>query len=171
MSELAKLFPAAYTKRVPRGARPQHFKPGQVVNPDGRPPGVGWLSTRHRMILTLELRGKDKTEIAQILGTSLGTVYKATSTPRYIEARDKFLVEMDQEFINMKPEAMAALRRGLTSGDTNTALHASETWMKAAGFMQYGRGAGQQGVTAEDVAAQLLQVNININTNPGDKDG
>jgi hypothetical protein len=29
--------------------------------------------------------------------------------------------------------------------------------------MQYGKGAGVQGVTAEDVAKQLLQVNIQVN--------
>lgn len=164
MSELAKLFPEAYTPRTPS------LKKGNDNLPksSGRKP-VDYLTTRHRMILTLELRGKDKTEIAQLLGMSLTGVVHACRTEKYIAAREKLLGDADQEFMNMKPAALAALRRGLDAREDSVALHASETWMKAAGFMQYGKGQGQQGVTAEDVAAQLLQVNININT--GEKNG
>jgi hypothetical protein len=142
---------------------------GDVLNPAGKPRGSHSLSTRHRMILTLELRGKDKTEIAHLLNMTPNQVVQITHRPQYIEARDALLGAMDQEFANMKPDAMAALRRGLNAPDASTALHASETWMKAAGFMQYGKSEGLRNVTAEDVAAQLLQVNITVNT--GDKNG
>jgi RNA 3'-terminal phosphate cyclase len=168
MSELAKLFPAAYQPHVASKVGNASPSDPHLARKSFRGPHTP-LSTRHRMILTLELRGMDKTEIAKILNMNPQSVVSACRTEKYIAARDALLAEMDQEFINMKPDAMAALRRGLNATETAVALHASETWMKAAGFMQYGKDAGHRGVTAEDVAAQLLQVNININT--GGKDG
>jgi len=77
--------------------------------------------------------------------------------------RSELLDEMDNEFLVMKPAAMAALRRGLVDRDTNTALRASEMWMKTSGFMQYGKGSQQGTLSAEDVAKQLLQVNVQVN--------
>ena len=115
------------------------------------------------MILSLELRGQTKVEIAEHLKISPLRVSQITRTERYILAREEVLSAADQDFLNMKPEAMKALRSGLGSRDENTALRASETWMRAAGFMQYGKGQQNAGVTAEDIAAQLLQVNVQVN--------
>jgi hypothetical protein len=133
---------------------------------------ISRLSTRHRTILTLEMRGRDKAEIAKLLELTPQAIVTVCRSPKYLEAREELLGGMDQEFLNMKPQAMDALRRGLTAREDSIALHASETWMKAAGFMQYGKDGTQRGVTAEDVAAQLLQVNININMDKKDnRDG
>jgi hypothetical protein len=151
------LFPAAYEPRVTGrdanvGAPPNEPKPDRPLN------------TRARMILALELRGLHKTEIAVRMRLSEAQVQRLTRTDSYIAARDGMLDRMDAEFRAMKPMAFEALRRGLKSGDENTALRASEQWMRAAGFMQHGKGEGRQGVTAEDVATVLM---VNVNIKPG----
>jgi hypothetical protein len=121
------------------------------------------LRTRARTILSLEIRGHSKREIAQMIGMSAQRVQQISRTDRYIEARDREFRAMDNEFIGMKPAAFVALSSALRSRDEKVALAASETWFRTAGFMQYGKGVGVQGVTAEDVAKQLLQVNIQVN--------
>jgi hypothetical protein len=121
------------------------------------------LRTRARTILSLEIRGHSKREIAQMIGMSASRVTQISRTDRYIEARDREFRSMDNEFISMKPAAFGALSNALHSRDQKVALAASETWFRTAGFMQYGKGVGQQGVTAEDVAKQLLQVNVQVN--------
>lgn len=167
--DLARLFPAAYTPRTTGlRNRPQGFKSDTDHTGRSTRGALKILSTRARMVLSLELRGKDKREIAQHLQMSEQQVGNITRTQRYIAHREVLLGEADQDFLNMKPQAMAALRRGFSSGDEGIALRASETWMRAAGFMQYGKSGSQSTVTAEDVAAQLLQVNVQVNVNtPG----
>lgn len=155
--QLAQLFPAAYTPHIP-------IKRGDIL-PDelrGKADPRRPLRTKARMVLSLELRGKTTGEIAAQLGMHANTVSAITRTDRYIAAREVLLGRMDAEFSAMKPDAFRALSQGLRSRDENTALRASETWMKAAGFGQYGKGNQSQGLTAEDVARQLLQVNVNI---------
>jgi hypothetical protein len=111
----------------------------------------------------LEIRGHSKRDIAKMLNMSEGRVVMISRADRYIEARDREFRSMDNEFISMKPAAFDALSNALHSRDQKVALAASEAWFRTAGFMQYGKGVGQQGVTAEDVAKQLLQVNIQVN--------
>src|SRR6266446_9782496 len=161
--ELRELFPAAYTTH-----RRVNHSTGDIEHMQGRrrqTPRA--LSTRTRMILTMEMRGFSQQDIARRLEMTSGSVWRIVNTERYRAHRDHYLERMDAELLAMKPLAFTALRNGLTDTDQNTALRASEQWMKAAGFMHYGqRGAGQgnAAVTAEDVAAQLLQ-NVNIQVN------
>lgn len=161
-SQLAELFPAAYEPHVP-------VRRPDLVNrepPKNDKPVNKLLSTRARLILLLELRNNTQTEIAQKLQISLERVNKIIRTDRYIEAREALLGRMDHEFMAMKPAAFAAIGQGLRSRDENTALRASETWMRAAGFGTYGKGPiGAQPVTAEDVVKQLLSVNVQVNVN------
>ena len=123
------------------------------------------LSTRARMVLSLEMRGYDKQSIAGHIGISPQRVHQITYSDRYIEAREALLSRMDYEFVAMKPAAFAALRNAINSRDENTALRGSEAWMRAAGFGQYGRGASNPvgAVTAEDVARRLLQLQVSVN--------
>jgi hypothetical protein len=153
--DLAQLFPAVYEPHVTGRDANVSTPPSPEPKPD-RP-----LNTRARMVLALELRGLHKTEIAVRLRLSEAQVQRLTRTDGYIAARDAALDRMDAEFRAMKPMAFEALRRGLKSGDENTALRASEQWMRAVGFMRHGNGEGRQGVTAEDVA-KVLTVNVNI---------
>lgn len=162
-SQLAELFPAAYDPHVP------WRRPDLVgVHPGGAndKPVHKLLSTRARMILSMELRNNTLTEIAQKLHVGIERISRITRTDRYIEAREALLGRMDHEFMAMKPAAFAAIGQGLRSRDENTALRASETWMRAAGFGTYGKGPiGAQPVTAEDVVKQLLSVNVQVNVN------
>ena len=153
---LAELFPAAHDKL--------HVQlPGSLGNPSA----IQLLPTKARAILALELRGLPKTQIAVRLHMKEQAVRRITHTDRYIAARAALLDRLDHEFLAMKPMAFNALCRGLHSVDEGIALRASEQWMRAAGFMQHGRGGARQGVTAEDVAKQMLQLNVTVNVKPG----
>lgn len=125
------------------------------------------IPTRWRAICSLEMRGHDKTEIAAALGLAYITVINITRRPEYNALRDELLSEMDNEFISMKPLALAALKGGLNSRDEQTALRASDQWFKAAAYGGYSRNPQpDRTVTAEDVAASLLQqINVNVNVN------
>jgi hypothetical protein len=121
------------------------------------------LPTRARTILMLEIRGHSKKEIARMIGMSPLRVGLITRTDRYIQHRDAELRGLDNDFLAMKPSVMAALDNALRSRDEKLALAASETWFRTSGYMQYGKGVGQTGVTAEDVARELVQVNVQVN--------
>jgi hypothetical protein len=155
---LTELFPAAYDKSHVRPPFPASL---------GNPSAVQLLPTKARAILALELRGLPKTQIAVRLHMKEQAVRRITHTDRYIAARAVLLDRLDHEFLAMKPAVFNALRRGLDSGDEGIALRASEQWMRAAGFMHYGKGEAQQGLTAEDVAKQMLQLNVTVNVKPG----
>jgi hypothetical protein len=155
---LVELFPAAFDK--------SHVRPPPPASL-GNPSAVQLLPTKARAILVLELRGLPKTQIAVRLHMKENAVRRITHTDRYIAARDAALDRMDGEFRAMKPSAFEALRRGLGSSDENTGLRAAELWMKAAGFMQHGKGEARQGLTAEDVAKQMLQLNVTVKVKPG----
>lgn len=163
--ELRQLFPAAYEPHRRVGNLTELPIPEEKI-PRGRSP-LKQLSTRARMILTMELRGFDKKQIAQRLQMTEQGVVRLTGTDRYIAHRDKYLERMDAEMLAMKPLAFNALRGGLTSQDENTALRASEQWMKAAGFMHYGKAAQGSNlpVTAEEVAARLQANVVNVQVN------
>jgi hypothetical protein len=155
---LAELFPAAFDKSHVRASPPASL---------GNPSAVQPLPTKARVVLQLQLRGLPKTEVARRLRLSEKQVQCITHTDRYIAARDVMLDRMDAEFLAMKPMTFNALRSGLQRSDENTALRASEQWMRAVGFMHHGKNEAAQGVTAEDVAKQTLQLNVNVNINRG----
>lgn len=134
---------------------------------EGKQPIGEELSTRWRAILSFELRGWNKTDIAEHLGLSLNSVILTTKDERYVAFRQEYLAEMDDEFLCMKPLAFAALKNGLCSADENTALRASEQWYKGASFGGYSKTPeSPTTVTAEDVARQLLSIsadNVQVN--------
>ena len=103
------------------------------------------------------------------MGLSTTTLSTITRDPRYIAYREAHLAALDAEFIQMKPLAFAALKAGLNSKDENTALRASEQWFKGAGFGGFSKEPQPSShLTAEDVAAQLLQqINVTVNLNTG----
>jgi hypothetical protein len=89
-----------------------------------------------------------------------------TRDERYRRYRDERLSALDDEFFSMKPLALEALKGGLTSHDENTALRASEQWFKAASFGGYSKTEPPSThLTAEDVARQLLGVQVNVTVN------
>lgn len=132
------------------------------------------LSTKWRVILSLEMQGMPKNKIAKHLGICDTTVSNVTRDERYLAARDEYLETIDRDFLAMKPLAFGALRQGLTSADEDTALKASDQWFRAAGFGGYSkRDEPAKTATAEDVVRQLLNISgdnvqVNINLPPGE---
>jgi len=171
-SLLEKLFPGAPPHEKQRRVKDT---PGNVANltmHEGRTARQD-VPTRWAAIYTLELRGMAHKAIAEAIGMSDSGVSRVTMDPRYIAYRESRLAELDQEFVAMKPLAFNALRGALNSQDENTALRASETWFKGAGFGGYSKTERPATtLTAEDVAAALLthsggplvQVNTQVNT-------
>lgn len=131
------------------------------------------LSTKYRAILSLEIQGISKNDIARRMGMSLQGVIRATSSQKYLDFRNNYLAGLDDEFFAMKPLAFAALKQGLSSQDEDTALKASDQWFKAAAFGGYSKTSEpHSNLTAEDVVRQLLHVqadNVQININTGEK--
>ena len=124
------------------------------------------VPTKWASIYTLELRGLTQGEIAQALSMSANGVSKIVNDERYIAYREKHLADLDSAFVQMKPLAFNALKNGLNSADENTALRASEQWFKGAGFGGFAKDPVQPTrLTAEDIAAQLLGVQVNVNVN------
>lgn len=130
------------------------------------------VPTRWAAICTLEMRGLTHKAIAEAVGMASQSVTNIVNDERYIEYRERRLAVLDHEFVAMKPLAFAALKGALTSADENTALRASETWFKGAGFGGYSKREQQQTtLSAEDIAAALLrnassplvQVNTQVN--------
>lgn len=164
-SRLNDYFPAAEGKHSPQPAKAHAFDHTRseggatLVTAEDVP-------TKWRTILSLEMKGTPQTKIAEILGMTDCSVSRIRHDPRYIEYRDNYFDQLDRDFYDMKPLAFDALRAGLGSNDENVALRAAETWFKGANFGGYSRTA-QSGsnVTAEDVARQLLQVNVQVNVN------
>lgn len=123
--------------------------------------------TKARTILTLEMRGKTKTAIAEMMHLSIQGVVNIVQRPEYKAMREKVLTEMDHEFLAMKPLAFDAIESGLRSSDENISLKAADMWFKGAGFGAYSKlPAHDPSVTAEDVVRGLLQVNVNVNVSP-----
>jgi transcriptional regulator with XRE-family HTH domain len=173
-SLLEKLFPGAPEHRNVKVARPNA---NLAVNSNDRAVTgrQAWeeVPTRWAAIYTLELRGLTQQAIAEAVNMSPGSVSRIVMDDRYIAYRTARLAELDQEFVAMKPLAFNALRGALNSQDENTALRASETWFKGAGFGGYSKTERPATtLTAEDVAAALLnhsggplvQVNTQVNT-------
>lgn len=113
------------------------------------------LSTKWRTILTLELRGRTKLEIAQQLGRSYGSIVNITNTVRYREYRDEMLLHVDEEFLNLKPMAYNALRCGLGSPDERTASQNARWYFETLGYGKSERA--NEGATAEEIVGLIFK--------------
>ena len=124
------------------------------------------ISTKWMAVCSLELQGFSREEIARRVGVAVTTVSNITTDQRYRDYRDARLAALYDEFFSMKPLALEALKGGLKSNDENTALRASEQWFKAASFGGYSKTeTPTTTLTAEDVARQLLGVQVNVTVN------
>lgn len=134
------------------------------------PEGLKELSTRHRTILSMEMRGHDKREIAEALQLNYGYVCQVTRSKRYLNARNTQLNEADNAFINLGPKAIEALGDGLgKSSNMSDRLKAADLWFRTRGYGAFAKEPSTNGpVTAEDVVKQLLQVNLQVNLNTKD---
>jgi hypothetical protein len=167
VKRLEHYFPAVREQHTHRAGS------GFAVNPDGIMGESGHaldgVSTKWRTILSLEMQGLPKNKIAELLKMCPASVGNITRDPRYVEHREQYLAAIDKDFLAMKPLAFKALQQGLTSGDEDTALKASDQWFRAAGFGGYSkRDEPSEKTTAEDVVRQLLQINVQVNVGSDD---
>lgn len=161
---LEHYFPTVAQHRV-REPTAGSFVDGDVRTANGKQALEG-IPTKWRVILTLEMQGAPKCDIAQQVGMSAAAISEITRDDRYIAFRDEYLATIDNEFFAMKPLAFKALRNGLTSGDEDTALKAADQWFRGASFGGFSkREERPTNLTAEDVVRQLLQVNVQVNVN------
>lgn len=167
MKRLEHYFPRVEGLHSPGDGHGFATHPENIVH-DGHTALEG-VSTKWRAILSLEIQGVPKNEIAQRVGMSAGGVSNITLDPRYIEFRDAYLASIDGEFFAMKPLAFEALRKGLMSGDEDTALKAADMWFRGGSFGGFSkRDEPPKNLTAEDVVRQLLQVNVQVNVGSDD---
>lgn len=163
---LNTLFPTDRPQRVTGEGRGSFASHPEDISTAGKT-ALDQIPTRWRTILTLEIQGIDKTQIAEMMQLTPGAITNITRDQRYIDFRNEYLAELDGEFLSMKPLAFAALKGGLQSTDENTALRASEQWFKGASFGGYSKTPEPSTtVTAEDVARQLLNItadNVQVN--------
>lgn len=144
-----------------------NFK-GTNRGPGHRRTGQRPSLARMRTILSLEIRGVPRIQIAESLGITQATVCRLARRPEYEKMREDVLMHWDGEFLAMKPLAFTALRNGLTSSEESVALKASDQWFHAAGFGGYSKSPPvDKSVTAEDVVRELMgiQVNVSVNVN------
>jgi hypothetical protein len=120
--------------------------------------GGSTLPPKQRMILSLQLHGFRRKEIAERLGMHENSVSRVVHSKRYLDAFDARLDELDAEFLRLKPAALRALADGLNSRDEVIKLRAAEVWFKLTGQGGYGRDGSDAGpkATAEDIAQALL---------------
>jgi transcriptional regulator with XRE-family HTH domain len=162
VKRLEHYFPAVREQHTHRAGS------GFAVNPDGIMGESGHaldgVSTKWRTILSLEMQGLPKNQIAKHVGMTASAVSQITRDERYLAHREAYLETIDRDFLAMKPLAFKALQQGLTSSDEDTALKASDQWFRAAGFGGYSkRDEPATQTTAEDVVRQLLQINVQVN--------
>ena len=168
-SILDKLFPDTppHAKQTRASSTPGN--PAYLTMHEGRSASKE-VNGRWASVCTLELRGLSQKNIAEALGIAPHTVSVIVNDDRYIQYRRERLAALDEDFVAMKPLALSALRGGLQSADENTALRASEQWFRAASFGGYSKTEQpSRAVTAEDVAKQLLQVNVQVNVDASSK--
>lgn len=162
---LADYFPGASQPASTRLA--ESFADHPERRQDGGSPhaDVEFIPTKWRSILSMEMQGLTKTEIASRLGMHQASVSMICRRPAYVSFRERHLGKLDADFFAMKPLALRALERGLTGTDDNTALKAADMWFSGARYQGYDKSkvTGQETLSAEDVVKRLLQVNVQVN--------
>lgn len=166
--DLSKLFQGTEDiKREPEEDKgnPTWGTPAQdlshAAGPHERDIPAHWMT-----VCTLQLRGLTNIDIARTLQMNPASITHIARDPRYQTYRETRLVELDDEYSALKPLAIEALKRGLTSLDGNISLRASEQWFKGASYKGFGSGGDpSRPLSAEEVATRLLAMKLEQNVN------
>jgi len=152
------LRPTPHVTRACNAQNMRHNGRPRLEDVKPLPNGLLPLSTKWRTVLSLELRGMTKKDIAAKLDTTPITISWITRQQRYIDHRDFLLKQADEEFFNLKPTALNAIRTGLNSSDEKTASQNARWYFETLG---YGAAREAASVTAEDVIGRLFE-NANV---------
>lgn len=120
-------------------------------------------------VLALHLAGKSPKEIMEQTGYSQAMYYRILNHPSIQSVRQQLLDSTQQEFEALFMKVVENVREQLASLDPQIQLAAQQQWFKANGKFLPSKEAESRGLTAEDVVAKLL--NINVQVNVGTKDG
>ncbi len=147
--------------------RPAHLE--STITDTGRHAISRTLPTSWAAMLTLEMQGYTKKEIAQMLGRNYARVTRITTHPVYLEHRTQRLGDLDRDFVNLKHKVVDVMGRALDqSAPMDAQLRAADMWFKTQGYGAYSKNpVPEQKVTVEDVVSRLLQVNVQVNVGEG----
>jgi len=124
-------------------------------------PQLRQLTVRARQVLSLELQGLRKIDIAVRLGLHENYVGQITGTPSYITARNAMLDrDINAMIRGLTPMAIRTLEEGFQSPNEYIRMAAAGMIFKILGFMHHGKECdayANGGVTAEDICKRLLE--------------
>ena len=120
---------------------------------------------RWRFVLELHLAGHaversrpGKPSICELTGYTPASVYRILAREEVRELHQELVDGLDQEFKNLYPEVIEAVRDGLQpEAEPGVRLQAAKLWLKSHGKHQPAAGpTNQVNLTAEDVVIQIL---------------
>ncbi|NNG47345.1 MAG: helix-turn-helix domain-containing protein [Deltaproteobacteria bacterium] len=141
-------------------AKPRDYVP-MVVNPNAAP--IRKYSLRGRRILSLYEQGYSKADIARSMGMAPSTVSAIINNPTSAAILQQSIAEAEQQFRNLAPQAVSAMREALDSGQE------IETRRKAAKdfFDVSARRASIKEAEVSGSAEELIETAMKIATESG----
>lgn len=118
---------------------------------------------RWYFVLSLHLSGKSPREVMQETGYSPGMYYKILSHPTIQSVRQQLLDHTQQEFEALFNRVVENIRTQLQSDNPQIQQIAQNQFFKATGKFAPKKGEEGEGLTAEDVVAKLLNINLQVN--------
>ena len=126
------------------------------------------ISHRDFFILTLHLSGSTAEEIAELAGySSPYPVYNILRKKEVILVRQQLLESLELEFEALQKKIFGVVKSKLDSVDERIQLEAVQIWAKW--FGKFLPKVDENRLTAEDVVRQILNQQINITVNAGEK--
>jgi len=118
---------------------------------------------RWYQVLALHLAGKTPNEVMAETGYSSAMYYRILNHPSIQSVRQQLLDQTQQEFEALFNKVVENIRKQLDSGDPMVRLAAQNQWFKANGKFQPKNVEGEKKLTAEEVVAKLLNINVQVN--------
>lgn len=118
---------------------------------------------RWYQVLALHLAGKTPNEIMQETGYSSAMYYKILNHPSIQSVRQQLLDQTQKEFEALFNKVVENIRTQLDDPEPMVRLAAQNQWFKANGKFQPKSDEKEKNLTAEEVVAKLLNINVQVN--------
>lgn len=118
---------------------------------------------RWYQVLALHLAGKTPNEIMTETGYSSAMYYRILNHPSIQAVRQQLLDQTQQEFEALFNRVVTNIREQLDDPDPMVRLSAQNQWFKANGKFQPKKDETDKNLTAEEVVAKLLNINVQVN--------